>query len=568
MNILLTTLHAKYSHSSLALPSIAACCTDIPGVSVTIREYTVNEPRELLLRRIVAENADLLAFSCYIWNIEKTLKIISDIKKITPEVMILLGGPEASFGSFELLGAHPAIDFIIRGEGEAPFRSLIATLSSRTGEKLPGVELGEIENLIFRDGRDISSGPQSKFYPPLDTIPSPFTAGLVDLGKPLTYYETARGCPFSCAFCLSSVEGQVRSYSMDRIKNDLMLLMQRGVPQIKLVDRTFNYDGRRANEIWRFILEHNRESHFHFEIAAELLGDESIEILKEVPPQTFRFEIGVQSGSAETLHRVNRTTDLGRLFYAIRRLRAETPVHLHLDLVAGLPGEDYAGFLHSLQTVADLHPHQIQIEPLKVLKGSPMRDIAGRNDYSFSSTPPYTILRNPWLSFDDIGRVETVGRLIDLFFNQGGFETSLQLLTRGMQFAELFDRMAAIANGQSITALSSLKKYELFYQIAAPCCPNDNTLLFGEALFFDYCRQELPRQGKLPDFIAAQASNCSWPNIKELTHGMNLPAESRVKGFSYSFSHDFRCSPWKDTKTTVAFAYISSPGTGLKITYF
>lgn len=566
MNILLTTLHSKYSHSSLALPSIASCCRDIPGAAVTIREYTINEPREHLLRQIVAEKADLLAFSCYIWNIEKTLKIIADIKKITPDALILLGGPEASFGTFELMGAHPAIDFIIRGEGEAPFRSLVAALSSRTDEKLPGVELGEIENLIFRDGRDISSGPQSKSYPPLDTIPSPFSAGLVDLNKPLTYYETSRGCPFSCAFCLSSVEGHVRSFSMERIKNDLKLLMQRGVPQIKLVDRTFNYDSSRANEIWRFILEHNRESHFHFEIAAELLGDESFEILRNVPPQTFRFEIGVQSGSAETLHRVNRTTDLGRLLYAIRRLRTETAVHLHLDLVAGLPGEDFTGFLDSLQTVANLNPHQIQIEPLKVLKGSPMRDIASRNDYSFSSTPPYTILRNPWLSFDDIGRVETISRLIDLFFNQGGFETSLQLLTRDVHFAELFDRMAATAIGQPITALSALKKYELFYRIASSCCPSYSVPLLAEALFYDYCRHELPRQGKLPNFISARASECSWPNIKELTRGMNLPSESRIKGFCFSFSRDFKCMPWKDSQTAITFAYISSPGKGLNIT--
>ena len=297
MKILLTTLHAKYSHASLALPCLAACCLDLPGVTVTIREYTVNEPREHLLRLIMAEQADLVAFSCYIWNIEKTLRIVSDIKKIRPETRIVLGGPEVSFGAFDLMHNHPAVDFVIKGEGETVFRQLAEALSGQVPELLPGSALEEIGNLFFRDNSDISSGPHGRGYLQLDSIPSPFEAGLVDLSKPLTYYETSRGCPFSCAFCLSSVEGQVRSYSMERIRRDLLLLMQKRVPQIKLVDRTFNYDARRADEIWRFILEQNQGSHFHFEIAADLLNDASLEILKQVPAKTFRFEIGIQSAS-------------------------------------------------------------------------------------------------------------------------------------------------------------------------------------------------------------------------------------------------------------------------------
>lgn len=463
MKILLTTLHAKYSHASLALPCLAACCRDVPGVTVTIREYTVNEPREHLLRLIMAEQADMVALSCYIWNIEKILRIVSDIKKIAPETRIVLGGPEVSFGAFDLMHSNPAVDFVIKGEGENVFRRLVETLVAQVEGLLPGSALEDIDNLFFRDGSDISTGPHERGYLQLDTIPSPFEAGLVDLDKPLTYYETSRGCPFSCAFCLSSVEGQVRSYSMERIKRDLLLLMQKKVPQVKLVDRTFNYDAHRAEEIWRFILEHNQGSHFHFEIAADLLNDTSIEILKQVPADTFRFEIGVQSASADTLRQVNRSADLGRLFYVIRRLRAETRIELHLDLVAGLPGEDYGAFLTSLQAVADLHPHQIQVEPLKVLKGSPMREIASRQDYHFSASPPYTILRNPWLSYDDIGRIETVGRLLDLFFNHGGFGTALELLTRTNPLAILLDHMAANASGQVISGISSLRLYELFF---------------------------------------------------------------------------------------------------------
>jgi anaerobic magnesium-protoporphyrin IX monomethyl ester cyclase len=566
MKILLTTLHAKYSHASLALPCLAAVCQNLPGVTVTIREYTVNEPRDQLLRTIMSERADLVAFSCYIWNIEKTLRIVSDIKKIAPETRIILGGPEVSFGAFELMHSHPAVDFVVKGEGEGVFRQLVETLADQVSEMLSGDALEEIDNLFFRDGSDISTGPHGRGYLQLDTIPSPFAAGLVDLNKPLTYYETSRGCPFSCAFCLSSVEGQVRSYSMDRIKDDLLLLMQKRVPQIKLVDRTFNYDARRADDIWRFILEHNQGSHFHFEIAADLLNDTSLDLLRLVPANTFRFEIGVQSASADTLKKVNRTADLGRIFYVIRRLRAETRIELHLDLVAGLPGEDYGAFLASLQSVADLHPHQIQVEPLKVLKGSPMREIASRKDYHFSESPPYTVLRNPWLSYDDICRIETIGRLLDLCYNQGGFATALELLTRSTTLSLLLDRMADKAADQTLSGLSSLRLYELFFRLAAAAGDGPSDIQLADALFFDFCCHEMPRQGKLPQFITDQQQTCSWPGGRELTVGMNLPPDSRVKAFRFTFKHDYRVKPWGETPIAITFVYASCTGGGLTIT--
>ena len=565
MKILLTTLHAKYSHASLALPCLAACCRDVPGVTVTIREYTVNEPREHLLRLIMAERADVVAFSCYIWNIDKTLRIVSDIKKIAPETRIVLGGPEVSFGIFELMHAHPAVDFIIKGEGEVVFRLLAKTLADQGSASLSGAALEEIDNLFFRDGSDISTGPHGKGFLQLDTIPSPFEAGLVDLDKPLTYYETSRGCPFSCAFCLSSVEGQVRSYSMERIKRDLLLLMQKNVPQIKLVDRTFNYDARRADEIWRFILEYNQGSHFHFEIAADLLNDASIEILKQVPPDTFRFEIGVQSASADTLKRVNRSADLGRLFYVIRRLRAETRIELHLDLVAGLPGEDYGAFLTSLQAVADLHPHQIQVEPLKVLKGSPMRDIAAREDYYFSGSPPYTVLRNPWLSYDDIGRIETIGRLLDLFYNHGGFTTALRCMQQHMSFSVLFDRMTQQLGNENLSGRSLRRLYELFGGMARALLPETEQLLLFDALFFDYCNSEMPLLGKLPIFAGFWQQRCAWPARKELPEEMNLPGDSRVKAFRFTFERDYRTETWIKLPTAITFVYVSATGRGLTV---
>ncbi|TLN06671.1 B12-binding domain-containing radical SAM protein, partial [bacterium] len=364
MKVLLTTLNAKYVHSSLALPYLAAVCHSADGIEVAVREFTINEQHEHLLRKIVTEQADIVAFSCYIWNIEQTLKLASDLKKVLPSSRIILGGPEVSYTPEELLRDNEAIDCIIRGEGEEIFRQLIMGVrqTGNLADTLKTIPSG----IAFRNGSAIVMTPAGKPFDNLDSIPSPFTAGLVAMDKPLVYYETSRGCPFSCAFCMSSLGHGVRSFSMERIKQDLLYLIEHKSPTVKLVDRTFNYDGRRANEIWDFIVTHNRNSRFHFEIAADLLSEENIRTLEKVPEGIFRFEIGVQSIDSDTLDTVGRKTDFTRLYAIVKQLLTRTGVTIHLDLIAGLPLEDYKGFRDSLQRLLELRPHHIQVEPLKV----------------------------------------------------------------------------------------------------------------------------------------------------------------------------------------------------------
>ena len=562
MKILIATLHSKYSHASLALPCLAACCLEVQGIEIAIREWTVNEPREHILKLVMAEEADLVAFSCYIWNIEKTLKIVSDIKKISPQKLIVLGGPEVSFGIFELMHDNPAVDFVVKGEGEVAFRRLLETLLNVNHPEHP---ITGIDNLFFRDGGDIVSGPMSRGHLQLDTIPSPFEAGLVDLAKPLIYFETSRGCPFSCAFCLSSVEGSVRIYSMERIQRDLLFLMSHHVSQIKLVDRTFNFDAMRAGEIWEFILRNNQGSHFHFEIAADLLTEDNLRLLARVPENSFRFEIGVQSASESTLERVGRKADLSRIFSAVRRLKAETKVELHLDLVAGLPGEDYDGFLASLQQISNLDPHEIQIEPLKLLKGAPMREIASREDYHFSSFPPYTVLRNPWLSFDDICRIETIGRLLDLFQKHGGFKTAYRLLLEDIPLTAIYDRMARAVGTENLSGFSCRRVYELFARLAASLVDGERLAALHDALFFDYCLAEMPLMGKLPIFAVEQQHRCAWPGTSDLPTGVTLPAGCRIKTFRYRFMHDYRTTLLENGPAIITFVYASGSGEGLKV---
>lgn len=485
------------------------------------------------------------------------MKLASDIKKISPDTLIVLGGPEASFGIFELMTANPAIDYVVKGEGEEIFRQLV--------DKLKNGKTNEIPNVFYREQEDITSGLPYSSYPELDRCPSPFEAGLVDLSKPLIYYETSRGCPFSCAFCLSSIDRQVRSFSQTRIEKDLLFLMNRKISKIKLVDRTFNYNPSRSDSIWKFILEKNRNSHFHFEIAADLLTEENLTLLKQVPPDCFRFEIGVQSTSKETLERVNRKADLGRIFENVRRLREETSIELHLDLIAGLPGEDYAGLLNSLQQVAELRPHVIQIEPLKLLKGSEMRQIADKEHYRYSDSPPYTILSTPYLSYDQVCRIGTIGRLLDIFYNKPGFATALKVMLAEIDFSVLFDSMAAQVVDENLTGYNIRRTYELFARLAEKMLPPEKREELVDALFFDYCCSELPLMGKLPSFISYRQSACSWPGRNDVSRHLEVPAGSRVKCFRFSFCADYRIEGWEKRETEMSFFYISGAGQGLKV---
>jgi anaerobic magnesium-protoporphyrin IX monomethyl ester cyclase len=555
MKVLLCTLHAKYVHSSLALPYLASAAAALPDVEFQILELTVNEHHDQLLAKLYDAEADVVLFSCYIWNTSATLRLASDLKQLAPHLFIALGGPEVSFGSFELMTQNPAIDCVIRGEGEESCKELLSAL-------LENGHLEEIDGITFRERDEILANPERTAIADLDQIPSPFAAGLVDIRKPLVYYETSRGCPFSCAFCMSSIDSGVRSFSMERIKSDLALLMESGVQTVKLVDRTFNYDARRANEIWRFILEHNRCSKFHFEIAAELLTVENLELLAEVPPETFRFEIGVQSGGEETLAKVQRTSSLEKLFDNVRRLKAATRITVHLDLVAGLPGESLAGFLDSLQGLFTLAPDHIQVEALKVMKGTPMRRIARTERYAYSEAPPYKVLHTPWLSYADIRRIEMMSRLLELLYNSGRFAATLQEFAAGAPLCHVFAAAAEFFEQQEITQnLSLTSLFEAVHAFAAASLKDEALLRLREALCFDLCLTGYPG-GNTPPFFAAPAEGAGNPAPVLLPQAAQ---NERVRYYRRQFGRDYRSIPWKEVPTEITFIYRSAPGQGLKV---
>jgi radical SAM superfamily enzyme YgiQ (UPF0313 family) len=565
MKILFTTLHAKYVHASLALPCLAAACAELDGVTGRIREFTINEPADQILRRIFAEEADVVLFSCYIWNVEQTLKLAADLKQVRPGTFVILGGPEVSYGAFELLDRNQAIDCIVKGEGETTCRELLRALRPDHPTTQP---LNDIPGIICRDGEHITAAPERPPIADLDTIPSPFKSGLADLGKPLVYYETSRGCPFSCAFCMSSLEGAVRSFSIPRIERDLQLLMDAGVQTVKLVDRTFNYDAARANEIWEFIVRRNRTSRFHFEIAADLLTDENLVLLATIPPDTFRFEIGVQSGAEETLERVGRRSNLEKLFANVKRLRRETGVTIHLDLVAGLPHEDFDGFLDSLQGLLEVNPHHIQVEPLKVLKGSPMRKIADLEGYAYAAAPPYKILRTPWLSFEEICRIETISRLLDLIYNSGRFSAALALLAESSPLSRLFATAARFWEDRDVPPnLSQTGLFETFWAFARQLLEGCEREQFREALCFDFCLVDYPSNGTLPVFFGdeRELKNRDKGDISDRIRQLGIAPGSRVRSFVRQFPRDYRCTPSLPRPTPLLFVYISAPGRGLQV---
>ena len=496
MRTILATLHSKFIHNSLALPCLAAYCGDDCG-ELLIREFTMHEPRESILAMLLGEAPDVIAFSVYLWNRRETLDLVDALAVARPELRIILGGPEISFDDDEIFARHPGLTALVRGEGEEPLRALLLAWQQDVKPEL-------IPRTVVRQHDTLISGPDSPPIANLDNIPSPFQLGLCDLTRGFAYYETSRGCPFHCSFCLSARDNLMRSYSMERIQDDLLLLMQNEVPKVKLVDRTFNYDAKRAREIFRFILEHNRSTHFHFEIGAHLLDDATLALLETVAHDTFQFEIGVQSTLESTLGAINRKVNLGKLEENVRRLVTDGRIHLHLDLVAGLPGENFGDLIASIDRVMALKPHHLQIEPVKLLPGSPLREQAEALRIRFDPNPPYTILGSPELSYAQLQQIQKISRLLDLTYNSGCFATFLNELTDATgSFAKGLVWLAGEWHRHDLFRYP-MNRQEIFNNLVKITEQRDNDISrqrLLESLAYDYARCEKVITSRIPAFF-------------------------------------------------------------------
>jgi anaerobic magnesium-protoporphyrin IX monomethyl ester cyclase len=559
MRTVLATLHSKFIHPSLALPYLAAFCRQDCG-ELLIREFTVHEPKESVLAQLLADAPDVVAFSVYLWNRRETLELADALAVARPGLQVVLGGPEVSFDGPELFARHPGIAAIVRGEGEIPLRGLLAAWSR--GEEPDGVP-----RLAWRRGNTVVEGPAAPPLENLDAIPSPFALGLVDTARGFVYLETSRGCPYSCAFCMSALDERVRSFSPPRIEQDLLWLMQHQVPKIKLVDRTFNFDAARARRIWSFILEHNQGSHFHFEIGAHLLDEASLELLETVPAGMFQFEIGVQSTLPATLDAIGRKASLERLEQSVRRLRTKENIHLHLDLIAGLPGEGYRDFLASVDRVAALAPHHLQIEPVKLLPGSPLRQQAARLGIRFDPNPPYTVLATADLGFAELERLRGLSRLFDLTYNSGrftGFLDGLQAacgsLAGGLERLEIFWRERNLFRHP----LSQRGVFENVWGFVQSEFAGDAREELRERLARDYAGSERVAPEGAPEFFDMQLD--AEETLKVQARVREETERVRGKGIKLQhFAAAFRRLPGAGGRRVLLFLYLTETGRGMSV---
>ena len=504
MRTLLTTLHSKYIHPSLALPYLVAYCGEDCG-DLLIEELTIHQPKENLLAQIVACKADVVCFSMYLWNRQLSLELITALKIAVPQVRIVVGGPDVSFEGAEFFERCP-VDALICGEGEIPLKHLLSSWKD-------GVEPASCPGLQ-RPGMDSAAAGQS-LLADLDLLPSPFAAGLVDLSRGYVYYESSRGCPYSCSFCMSALDNQVRSFSMARIFRDLDLLMQAKVDQIKFVDRTFNYHAERCREIIAYILQHNISSRFHFEVGADLLDEATLQLLETVPPGTFQFEIGVQTTSSATLERIGRKSSLEKLELNVKRLIAAGNISIHLDLIAGLPGEGVEDFFNSLQKVLALKAQHLQVELVKLLPGSPLRQQAGNLKIHFDSAPPYSVLRTPQLSFDGLEEIRRVGRLLDLVGNSGRFKHLLHASESSyLNIVEFYRHLQGWWQKAGLFE-EPLGLRQIFDALHRFVEQSPEALLLSEALGRDFALVGRVVPGKAPAFFNCELSSEEEQRVKQ-----------------------------------------------------
>ncbi|GFH89101.1 anaerobic magnesium-protoporphyrin IX monomethyl ester cyclase [Lachnospiraceae bacterium] len=492
MKFLLVGINAKYIHSNPAVYSLKAYAGEGYEKEIEIAEYTINNRLEEVLSGIYERCPDVAAFSCYIWNWNFVRELTEELHKIKPQLPIWLGGPEVSFDAEEILRACPWITGIMIGEGEETFRELLDYYKG--GDSKEGsIGLEDIQGIVCRIGNRIL---RTEERAPMDMNRLPFLyRDRENFENRIIYYESSRGCPFRCSYCLSAIDKSVRFRDMDTVKRELQFFLDEAVAQVKFVDRTFNCSHSHAMEIWEYIHRHdNGITNFHFEIAAEKLDEEEINLLGKMRPGLVQLEIGVQSANPETLSEINRQADMGRLEKIVNSIRKGGNVHLHLDLIAGLPFEGYESFGKSFDVVYSMKPEQLQLGFLKVLKGSPMHERAQGYGIKYTSRPPYEVLCTSWLSFEEICRLKRIEEVVELYYNSSQFTHTLSVLEKSFDGAfAMFEKLAEYykEKGYFTNNPSRVYRYEVLLEFAL-IYGNGEEGLYKELLTYDiYLRENM-----------------------------------------------------------------------------
>ena len=495
MKFLLTAVNAKYIHSNPAIYSLRAYAGVTYEQHIELAEYTINHSLQSILTGIYEKKPDVIGFSCYIWNIRMIEELLEELPKIMPRVPIWVGGPEVTYRAAEFLEQQPSVQGVMVGEGEATFLEVLRYYLEEP------ISLSQIAGIVYRDekGRIIQNEPRELTN--LDRLPflyhnlEPFTNRII-------YYETGRGCPYRCSYCLSSIDKTVRLRIFSVVREELQFFLDHQVTQVKFVDRTFNCNRKHAMDIWQYLIEHdNGVTNFHFEIEADILSEEELALLAKARPGLFQMEIGVQTANPETLHEIRRTARLDRIEHAVAQLKRAGNIHVHLDLIAGLPFEDYESFGHSFDTVYAMEPEQLQLGFLKVLWGSYMQEKAKDYELKYLTTAPYEVLSTKWLSYGDVVRLKRVEEMVELYYNSNQFTTTLPLLEAF--FARPFEMYQALAdfyedNGYFVTTPSRIYRYQVLLDFILSIAPGEHLAYFKEALTYDiYLRENAKSR---PDF--------------------------------------------------------------------
>ena len=465
MKILLAACNAKYIHSNLAVYNLKSCSGEYSS-SVVVKEYTINQIRDDILKDIYLEQPDVVCFSCYIWNISFVRELVPDLKKILPQVEFWAGGPEVSYDAVEFLKKNPVFFGVMVGEGEETFHELAGYYIERKPETLSG-----IRGVAFRDenkGRDIV---HTGWRELMDLSKVPFAySNLTEFKNRIIYYESSRGCPFSCSYCLSSIDKKLRFRDIGLVKKELQFFIDNKVPQVKFVDRTFNCKHDHAMEIWRYITENdNGITNFHFEISADLLRAEELALMKTMRPGLIQLEIGVQSTNPQTIKAIRRTMDFEKLKGIVEQIHSFGNIHQHLDLIAGLPYEGYDSFHKSFCDVYALRPEQFQLGFLKVLKGSHMMEMTGEYQILYKDREPYEVLSTAWMTYGEILRLKMVESMVEVYYNSGQFKNTLVFLEK--YFDDPFRMYEALGRfyekkGYSEISHSRMRRYEILMEFA------------------------------------------------------------------------------------------------------
>lgn len=460
MKILLAACNAKYIHSNLAVYDLQAYASDYAD-HIVLKEYTINQQKDDIMRDIYLEHPDVVCVSCYIWNLSFVKELMADLIKILPGADFWAGGPEVSYDAEKFLTENSEFKGVMVGEGEETFKELAGYYVEKNPQ-----DLKNMTGICYRDGDQITHNGWRQIMN-LSSIPFIYK-DLSEFKNRIIYYESSRGCPFSCSYCLSSIDKKLRFRDTETVKKELQFFIDNKVPQVKFVDRTFNCKHDHAMAIWKYINEHdNGVTNFHFEISADLLREEELQEMSTMRPGLIQLEIGVQSTNPDTIKAIHRTMDFEKLKGIVDRIHSFGNIHQHLDLIAGLPYEDYDSFRNSFNDVYALKPQQLQLGFLKVLKGSHMMEMCREYGIVYKTQEPYEVLSTKWLDYDHVLKLKTVENMVEVYYNSGQFQNTLEYLEKFFPDAfSIYERLGSfyMEKGYGDISHTRMRRYEILLE--------------------------------------------------------------------------------------------------------